>query len=409
MFHMNAVLSAILSIAVALSSAGCATTPPHITLLPLSTSDPSFAATLEASTSSPIVGGNAADILLNSDHIFPSLLQAIQSATKTLTYAEYVFQKSHEGDAFVKAFSERCRAGVQVLMLLDAHGSSSVPEEYIETMTQSGCQVIENFRPVRPWSFNHRNHRRLLVIDGKIGFTGGYVVGQKWRATDVRVEGPAVQDLQRAFAEHWREATGVLLGGEAYYPYPAVTTTDSPVYGQFVHSSPLHGNFSIHTLFLQAISAAQRSILITNLYLMLDEQLATALIDASQRGVTVQAILPGKVVVRFVHEAGRAGFGRLLKAGIELYQYQPVLLHAKTMVIDGFWSTIGSVNLDNRSMAVNDEVTFVIYDREIARRMEHIFDDDLKHSKKVTREAWENRGFVSRLLGVLAIPFRNQF
>lgn len=405
----RALASVLLTIVFAFSTTGCAQTPPHLTLLPLSTSDSAFAATVEASASASIIGGNKVEILLNWDTIYPAMLADIRSATKTVTYAEYVFEKSHAGDALVKAFSERCRGGVQVLVLLDAHGSSLVPAEYIEAMTQSGCHVIDNFRPIRPWSFNHRNHRRLLVVDGRTGFTGGNVVGHKWRTTVVRVEGPAVQELQEAFAEHWREATGVLLGGEGYYPYPAVAATDSPIYCQFVRSSPVRSNFSIYTVFLRVISSARQSILITNLFLILDEQITAALTEASQRGVMVQAIVPGHVEYRLPHEAGRAGFGRLLKAGIELYEYQPNLLHAKTMVIDGIWSTIGSANLDNRSFAINDELNLVVYGEAIAHRMEKIFADDLRKSRKVTLEAWQNRGFVSRLLGMVTMPIRHQF
>ncbi|MGH7279572.1 MAG: phospholipase D-like domain-containing protein, partial [Candidatus Rokuibacteriota bacterium] len=276
---------------------------------------------------------------------------------------------------------------------------------------------VEHFRPVSRAAlhrFNYRNHRRVLVVDGRVGFTGGSGVGwewmgnglgERWRDTDVRVAGPVVRQIQGAFAENWFEATGVLLGGEAYYP-PSVMAGD--VRAQAVRSAPVDGNVSMYSLFLLAITAARRSIHITNQYLVLDDALTAALVGAARRGVEVRLILPGQPTNPLVHAAGHRDVGRLLAAGIELYGYTAGRLHAKTMVVDRRWATVGSTNLDPRSFALNDELNLVAYDDVVARRLEAIFAEDLARSRPITRAEWEDTPLGVRLLGLLLTPFRGQ-
>ncbi|HET9845544.1 MAG TPA: phospholipase D-like domain-containing protein [Nitrospira sp.] len=388
--------------------------------------DPAFRTSLEAFAGAPILGDNRVDILLNGEETFPALLDAIRSAHRTITFEAYIFHEGEVADQIVDAFVERCKAGVRVAILLDAHGSDGLPERYIQILRDAGCILVPDFRPLSLWSLertNKRNHRRIMVIDGLVGFTGGYGVDDtwsgngrtegRWRETNVRLQGPIVQSLQEAFVEHWREATSVLLGGKDYFPYPPVTVKDVPVLAQVVRSSPLQGNDAMYRVFLQAISSARTSILISTPYLLPGEQLTEALLDAVRRGVRVRVLVPSVVKssgVEFVTQASqREGFGALLEGGVQLHEYSPALLHTKMMIIDGTWATVGSTNLDNRSMAMNDELNVMFYDRTIAKRLEEIFAADVAYSHKVSREQLENQEWLHRALGVLLSPFHAWF
>ncbi len=388
--------------------------------------DPAFRTSLEAFAGAPILGDNRVDILLNGEETFPALLDAIRSAHHTITFEAYIFHEGKIADQLVGAFVERCKAGVRVAILLDAHGSDGLPERYIQDLRDAGCILVPDFRPLSLWSLertNKRNHRRIMVIDGLVGFTGGYGVDDtwsgngrtegRWRETNVRLQGPIVQSLQEAFVEHWREATSVLLGGKDYFPYPPVTVKDVPVLAQVVRSSPLQGNDAMYRAFLQAISSARTSILISTPYLLPGEQLTEALLDAVRRGVRVRVLIPSVVKssgVEFVTQASqREAFGALLEGGVQLHEYSPALLHTKMMIIDGTWATVGSTNLDNRSMAMNDELNVMFYDRTIAKRLEEIFAADVAYSHKVSREQLENQEWLHRALGVLLSPFHAWF
>jgi cardiolipin synthase len=388
--------------------------------------DPAFRTSLEAFAGAPILGDNRVDILLNGEETFPALLDAIRSAERTITFEAYIFHEGKVADQIVGAFVERCKAGVRVAILLDAHGADGLPERYIQNLRDAGCTLVSDFRPLRLWSLertNKRNHRRIMVIDGRVGFTGGYGVDDtwsgngrtegRWRETNVRLQGPIVQSLQEAFVEHWREATSVLLGGKDYFPYPPVTVKDVPVLAQVVRSSPLQGNDAMYRVFLQAISSARTSILISTPYLLPGEQLTEALLDAVRRGVRVRVLIPSVVKtsgVEFVTQASqREAFGALLDGGVQLHEYSPALLHTKMMIIDGTWATVGSTNLDNRSMAMNDELNVMFYDRTIAKRLEEIFAADVAYSHKVSREQLENQEWLHRALGVLLSPFHAWF
>ena len=406
--------------------AGCASTPAPLTVPSMRIDDPAFRTSLEAFAGAPILGDNRVDILLNGEETFPALLDAIRSAEHTITFEAYIFHEGKVADQIVGAFVERCKAGVRVAVLLDAHGSDGLPERYIQDLRDAGCTLVADFRPLRLWSLertNKRNHRRIMVIDGRVGFTGGYGVDDtwsgngrtegRWRETNVRLQGPIVQSLQEAFVEHWREATSVLLGGKDYFPYPPVTVKDVPVLAQVVRSSPLQGNDAMYRVFLQAISSARTSILISTPYLLPGEQLTEALLEAVRRGVRVRILIPSVVKssgVEFVTQASqREAFGALLDGGVQLHEYSPALLHTKMMIIDGTWATVGSTNLDNRSMAMNDELNVMFYDRTIAKRLEEIFAADVAYSHKVSREQLENQEWLHRALGVLLSPFHAWF
>jgi len=401
-----------------LNSAGCAYHEPVLQLPALRAGDPAFPATLAAYTGTAVVSGNRVEILLNGDEIFPAKLRAIRSARKNINYAQYVFEEGQPAADIANALAERCRAGVTVNLLLDGVGALMMPEEYRQLMLQAGCR-IENFRPLNPFTFdrvNYRNHRRVLVVDGRVGITGGSGTsgkwggnGQKenhWRDTDVWVEGPVVEQLQGAFAENWLESTGVVLGGRDYFPRPLESKGD--VAAQAVRSSPEGGSGAMYMVFLLAMASAQRSIYITNPYFLPDNKMLDTLTESARRGVRVVVLLPGAIDHNLVRQASRSELGRLLKAGVEVYEYGAAMLHAKTMVVDSRWATVGSTNLDRRSFALNDELNLVVYNETVAQRLERVFLDDLTRSKQVTYEQWRSRSVVSRFLEFLSIPVRNQ-
>ena len=404
-----------LAAALAIFAAACAHLPPRVVLPSALPTPASLGAELEAYTSSSVVAGNRVDLLLNGEQIFPAMLEAVRSARHTITFAQYAYGQGPVANELVQALAERCRAGVGVDVLLDGFGSLQIPSEFIADLRRAGCWVVI-FHPLdRPGTIDHRNHRRILVIDGRIGFTGGAGVGRKWtgdgrrgdhwRDTDVRVEGPVVAELQRAFAENWREAAGDILAGDAYYP-PAAPPR-GPVAAQVIASSPLAGRYETYEMFLLAIEAARRSIHVTTPYFLPNPALTDALIRAVRRGVRVVVLTPGPIDYNIVRRLSRAGFGRLLQAGVEIHEYRPALLHAKTLTVDGVWSTVGSANMDNRSFAINAEVNLVVYDADFAERLDRVFADDLRYSEPVEYARWRARGLGGRLLELLAAPLRD--
>ena len=398
--------------------AGCLSTTPPYTMPVVPLADPAFHRTVEVNTRAPVIGGNKIELLVNGDEFFPPMLAAIRAATTTITFEQYVYEKEGIAEEFSRALAERCRAGVGVNLLLDATGAFGIPADYVTLMRTSGCHVAF-FRPLRPWQLsrsNHRSHRRALIVDGRVAFTGGFGVSEKWtgdgrttpdnwRDTVVRVEGPVVQQLQASFAQNWRETTGMVLGGDAYVPAkPRVGTVSA----QAVISSPIGESYDTYLLFLMAIEAAQRSIYVTNPYFLPDDPMRHALLAAVHRGVSVKVMVPGKIDHVYVRSASRRGFGPMIKAGLEIYEYQAALLHSKTMVIDGVWATIGSTNLDNRSFALNEELNLVIYDAGLGQQFERMFADDLTRCRRVTYEEWKHRSLWDRILELLTLPLRQQ-
>ena len=391
---------------------------PEITL-----GEATFFPTIEAHTDASIVGGNRIEVLLNGDQTFPAMLSDIKSAKSTITFAQYLYEDGSIARQLAQAFAERCRAGVNADILLDSHGSSNAPADIIATMKDAGCHV-EYFRRIEaegiifPWKllrYNYRSHRRILVIDGRIGFTGGYGISEAWtgngrtpehwRDTNVRIQGPVVKFLQAAFAESWLETTGIAIGGEGYFP-----RLEAPgnVSAQIVKSSPVGGSFQNYMLFLLSINSAKKSILITNPYFIPDDVMTEALVKAAARGVRVTVLAPGEIDSQLTYTASRSRYGPLLLGGIQIFEYKASLMHAKTMVVDGVWATIGSTNFDNRSFALNQELNLTVYDSALARRLEDIFQEDLKYSKKISYEEWQSRGVFERLFEFFTFPVKEQ-
>jgi cardiolipin synthase A/B len=398
------------------TAVSCVRSPMPIVFPQVTIDDPSFAPTMEAYTAAPVRWSNRVEILLNGEQIFPAQIAAIRSAQKTFTYAQYVYETGPPAQALIRAMSERCQSGVHGHILVDGIGSLSMPAESRQTLEQAGCEFAI-FRPVDlPTIFevNDRNHRRILVVDGRIGFTGGSGASSKWmgngrregywRQTDVRIEGHAVTDLQAAFAENWLEATGRALGGAGYFPRQE---RRGDVLAQIVRSSPERGSLPMYMMYLFAISSAQRAIYLTNPYFVPDAGIMSALIDARARGVRIVLLLPGDIDHEIVEAASRAGFGRLLDAGVKIYEYQAGLLHAKTMTIDGEWAMVGSANMDNRSLALNNEINLVAYDHEVAGRLQSIFEEDLSHSRAIDAQTWRTRSAWKRFWEYLSWPIRS--
>jgi len=406
-----------------LLASGCASVPEIDQVPAVVLGEPSFFPTIAAHTDAPIVGGNRVDFLFNGEQIFPAMLQAIRGAGKSITYAQYLYKGGAIAHELAEALAERCRAGVQVKILIDDHGGSEMPEDISTLWKQSGCQLewfrrIRLFQFITPWEllrYNYRNHRRILVIDGKIGFTGGHGVDQAWtgdgrteghwRDTDVRIEGPIVQQLQAAFVESWRETTGDLLGDDLYFPR---LEPRGSVHAQVVKSSPFGGTHESYLLFLLALTSAKKSISITNPYFLPDERMTEALFKAAARGVRVVVLTPGKIDWMLVYRASRRGFGPLLLGGIEIYEYQPALLHAKTMVVDVTFALVGTTNLDNRSFALNEEVNLIVHDAVIAAQLEKAFHEDLKYSRKLNYDEWQSRPWSEKLFELFTIPIKEQ-
>jgi cardiolipin synthase len=293
-----------------------------------------------------------------------------------------------------------------------------MPSGYRTRLTDAGCDLawFHSLNPFAIKRINHRNHRRILVVDGQVGFTGGTGVGSRWtgdgrqhghwRQTDVRIEGPVVRLLQAAFAENWRDATGVLLGGDEYFPR---TERRGDLLVQSVKSSPAGGAAEAYLLFLLAIDGARSSIYLTNPYFVPDDAMADALERAAGRGVRVSVITAGAtqgMLDGLVRKASQAHYPRAIKAGVKIYEYGPALLHAKTLVVDERWVSIGSANLDNRSFALNNELNVVFLDRGLATQLITVFQQDLKYARAV-----ENDGLRRGLRGVFyltLLPLRDQ-
>jgi cardiolipin synthase len=406
-----------------LASLGCAKVlavrqTPQITL-----GEATFFRTIEAHTDAPIVSGNRIEVLLNGDETFPVMLREIRRAKSTITFAQYLYEDGSIARELAQAFAERCRAGVKVDILLDRHGSGKVPSDIIATMKDVGCHV-EYFRQVEaegiifPWKllrYNYRSHRRVLVIDGQIGFTGGYGISEAWtgngrspehwRDTNARIEGPVVGFLQSAFAESWLETTGIAIGGDGYFPR---VEPSGKLPAQIVKSSPAGGSFQNYMLFLLSINSAKKSILITNPYFIPDDVMTEALVKAATRGVRVVVLLPGEIDNQLTYSTSRSHYGPLLLGGVQVFEYKASLMHAKTIVIDGVWSTIGSTNFDNRSFALNQEINLTVYDSGIAHRLEEIFQEDLKYSQQITYEQWQSWSIFERLVEFFAFPIKEQ-
>jgi cardiolipin synthase len=380
--------------------------------------DPQFVRSLGNLLGPPLVGGNAVVELLNGDEIFPAMLSAIRSAQRTITFETYIYWSGSVGEEFAEALSQRATAGVKVHLLIDWVGSGKMDQETLQKMEWAGVE-IERYRPLHWYTIgriNHRTHRKLLVVDGKIGFTGGVGIADEWRGnaqdenhwrdSHYRLEGPAVAHMQAAFLDNWLKTHAVVLHGEDYFPaLPAVGGAIAQVF----KSSSREGSESVRMMYLLSIAAARKSILLSAAYFVPDDLSVQMLVEARQRGVRVDIVVPGAIMdVPLTRRASRSRWGPLLEAGVEIYEYVPTMYHCKVMIVDGVWVSVGSTNFDNRSFRLNDEANLNVLDRELAERMTKTFEDDKARSRRVTLEQWRQRPWNEKVIEHAAGLLRSQ-
>lgn len=364
-------------------------------------------AALTVATDHAAVDGNRVRLLENGDGSFPAMLAAIRGAQSSVHLETFIFSNDEIGGQFVEALEERARAGVTVRLLLDAIGSSDFGEENRRRLESVGARVVF-VRPVRLntlRSVHLRTHRKILIVDGRLAFTGGICIDDewlgnadrkdRWRETQVEVEGPVVRQMQVAFARAWFATTGELLSDQALYPRLEAAGT---ILCQVADVNPEGLNRTARLLFLIALESARHRIDITNSYFVPDRAINRALMRAARRGVRVRLLLPGRNTDSGpVRHAGRRYYHDLLETGVEIYEYQPSRLHAKTLVADGRWASVGSTNLDRRSLAWNSESNLNVFDAGFVAEMEAMFERDLERSHQVTLEEWKKRSPAQRL------------
>jgi cardiolipin synthase len=373
-----------------------------------SAADPDFARAMGVLLGPAIVDGNRFEVLLNGDRIFPAMLAAIRDARNNITFESYIYWSGTIGRRFADALAERARAGVKVHVLLDWLGSNKMDPAQLAQMEQAGIEVRRFHAP--HWyhlsRMNNRTHRKVLVVDGEVGFTGGVGIADQWtgdaqdpdhwRDTHFRAEGPVVAQMQAVFLDNWIKATGVVLHGPDYFPALKPAGTAS---AQMFSSSRSGGSESMQLMYLLAITAAQRSIHLSTAYFVPDALTLRTLADAVKRGVKVQIITPGKHTdAESVRRASRARWGTLLEAGAEIYEYLPTMYHCKVLIVDALLVSVGSTNFDNRSFQLNDEANLNIYDAGFAARQIEIFRDDLARSRCISLREWLRRPRAEKLL-----------
>jgi cardiolipin synthase len=361
----------------------------------------------EALTGAPISEGNDVELLINGDSIFPAFLETVRGAEKTLDVETYVYWTGDIADELAGALCERAEAGVECNVILDALGAAKMSRDLVARMKDSGVRVVY-FRPPKPYALRrltNRTHRRLLIADGRAAMTGGVGIASEWegdaqdpdhwRDTHVRVRGPVVRGMQGAFAEHWLEATGQVLAGDGYLPDLEPVEGGGKV--QFVRSKAGVGDTNVEALYYLAIASAKRSIDLTAAYFVPRPAFVEALTKSAESGVRIRILVPGPHIDKsLVRVAGHAAYDDLLGAGVEMFEYQPTMLHAKTMVIDGAWSSVGTVNFDNRSFQLHDEVTLCVWDDKFAGRLTESFETDLERSERIEPGRWDGRGPAKR-------------
>jgi cardiolipin synthase len=377
--------------------------------------DPDFLPTLEGLTNSSSRSIHAFHLMTDVGESYAAMVEAIAAAKVSITFETYLFWSGQVADMFVEALCERARAGIPVKLLFDADGSRHLKRDTLALLRQAGCEV-RFFRPFvwsQPVQYNHRTHRKLLVLDGLVGFTGGLGVADQWLGPPqwlevmVRLEGAVVGLLQGAFFQNWAIAGGALDLGPAFFP--AIAEEAGRPLGMVTNSAPIWGDSMIRLLYYSAICSAQQRLWLMSPYFLPGEDTIEALADAARRGVSVRLVVPGpKYDKALPYFASRRLYGPLLAAGVEIFEYQPSMLHAKCMVVDGRWCTFGSTNFDPRSFFLNSELNVSITDPDIAAQFSVFFEHALADSAPVTLEAWKVRPLMDRVIGTIGLIVRDQ-
>jgi cardiolipin synthase len=380
-------------------------------------SDPSFRDLIALMSGIQFEQGNSVAQLLNGDGTYPKLWSDLRSAQRTITVQMYYSKPGAVADTMAAILAERAKAGVRVLLLLDAFGSQSLKKEWAERLEATGVEV-RLLRKLRWYSFHNamdRSHARVVVVDGRIGYTGGFGLADywlgdgrskdQWRESNVRFEGPAVRELQAAFAAAWVETTGELLVDEQFLPR-SLPPTGSVVAG-LLFTGTTTGSTEAERFMALTIAGAARTLYIANSYFVPDDDFRALLVAAARRGVDVRVLTPSSETdIRTTWYAGRARYEELLRGGVRIWEYQPTMMHAKTIVADGIWGTIGSMNFDNRSLAFNNETNLVVWDRAVGAEMDSTYVDDLARSREITLPAFSRRPWTVRLVEQCASVFQ---
>jgi cardiolipin synthase len=374
-------------------------------------SDERFRPTIELLSKMSMCPGNDVELLLNGDGTYPRLFADLRAATESITMQMYYCQPGRVADDVKAVLCDRARAGVRVLFLHDAIGSSRLEQAYIDELCAAGVE-ISTFRPVKWYALEkayNRSHIRVVVIDGRIGYTGGFGIDDKWlgngrrpdqwRETNARFSGPAVLHLQATFAAGWAEATGELLVGDLFFPDLEAAADGEGALAAVLHTAPTIGSTAAERFLALSIAGARRTLYISNAYFVPDDDFVGLLRDAVRRGVDVRVLTAGEHNdVKSTWYAGRAHFDSLLSGGVRIYEYSPSMIHAKTLVVDNCWSSVGTMNFDNRSLAFNDESNLLVLDERFGRRLHDVFLEDLEHSREITLEVFRRRPVLERAL-----------
>jgi cardiolipin synthase len=382
------------------------------------TNSDEFRTTMVGMTGTPLVAGNRVDLYNNGDEYYPAMLEAIEAAQHSITMEQYIFWDGEIGRRFAEAFAERASRGVQVKLLVDAIGSSTPGREILDTLEAGGCQLAW-FRPIHWYTLNRANlrtHRKSLIVDGRVAFTGGAGIADhwlgsarnyyEWRDVQIRVEGPAALAQQTGFARNWLVTTGEILNGHEFFP---VAGPRGEVEVQTIVSSPYSGAAAAATMYLIAVQCARKDLWIANPYFIPDSRVIEILAAARRRGVTVKLMVAGVYNdTWWARQNSVRLYGQLMEAGVEIYEYQPTMLHQKTMVVDEAWATVGTTNLDNRSFALSEETNVCFHDRALIRQLQEIFRADLERCRRIELEEWRRRGWWQRVNEQLASLIRDQ-
>lgn len=377
-----------------------------------------FRTTMSGVTGMPLVNGNCSEIYNNGDEFYPAMLEAIESARFSITMEQYIFWNGQVGRRFAEAFAEKSREGIPVKLLLDAIGSATLGSEIFKILEAGGCQLAW-FHPIHWYTLNRanqRDHRKSLIVDGRIAFTGGSGLGDhwlgsaenehEWRDMQIRVEGPAVAAQQAGFAQNWLLTSGEIINGHEFFPEPQAVGN---LKIQTILSSPSAGAGAAGTMYLLALQCARRFLYIANPYFIPDSRVIEMLARACHRGVAIKLMLSGKRNdTWWARQNSVRLYGKLLKAGVEIYEYQPTMLHQKTMVVDGVWATVGTANFDNRSFALSEETNVCFEDPSLIRELQAAFSADLEHCDRVEWADWKQRGLWQQAKEMLASLLENQ-
>jgi cardiolipin synthase len=371
-------------------------------------------------TQSSLDPGNHVQLLENGDQFFPLLLRDIAAAKESVHVESYIWWKGAICGQIANALASKAKQGVEVRLLIDASGGHKMDKDLEKLMVDSGVRFVRfhSFSLPNLGRMNNRDHRKEAIIDGRIGYIGGYGFAEQWtghgqdkdhwRDAGLRVEGPIVGRLQAAFAENWIEETGEIMAGEKYFPHLAAAGSTK---AHLAYASPTGGVSSVQVLYYLAIKAARREIIIQNPYLLPDDESVDAFAEAVKRGVDVRIMVPATTSTDspIVQHASHHLFGRLMKAGVKIFEYKKTLLHQKVIIVDGVWSCIGSTNFDRRALQLNDEVSMGVLDPALAAQLKAVFENDMRFAEERRYDEWEHRGVWHKAEDGLAYLASSQF